>query len=90
MSKNQSIRPEDILPDGVDSTSINGITVRKASMAAFLANIEILENANVTEKQKQDALNTMKELAVSLKAIGLHKHVTFNNPMVEQIFVDVE
>lgn len=89
MSKdNYSVRPEDILPDGVDSASINGTLVRKGSIAAFLANTDILQNPNSSEQQKQEAINTMHELADAVIAIGLHKHVTFKNPQVEQILVD--
>lgn len=90
MSSNNSVRPEDILPDGVDSTTINGKTVRKGTIAAFLANTDILENLNSTEQQKHEAINTMKELALSVIAIGLHKHVIFKNPSVEQILVEAE
>lgn len=83
-------RPEDILPDGIDSTELNGKVVRKGTIAAFLANAEILENAQADEKTKQVALTTLKELAPNVIAIGLHKQVIFKNPVVEQILVDAE
>lgn len=85
---NKLIRPEDILPDGVDSTTINGKIVRKGTIAAFLANADILENKNATEQQKQEAINTMKELATAVVSIGLHKHVVFKNNQIEQILID--
>jgi hypothetical protein len=88
MSNNDPVRPEDILPDGVDTAAINGKTVRKGSIAAFLANTDILENLHTTEQQKQEALNMMKELAPAVIAIGLHNHVIFKNSQVEQILVD--
>lgn len=47
---NNLIRPENILPDGVDSTFINGKMVRKGTIAAFLANLELLEKKNATEQ----------------------------------------
>jgi hypothetical protein len=90
MSNNNSVRPENILPDGVDNTAINGIVVRKGTIAAFLANTDILENPNASEKQKQEAINAMKELAPAVITIGLHKHVIFKNPEVEQILVNAE
>ncbi len=89
MSNNNPVRPEDILADGVDHTVINGQTVRKGTMGAFLGNIEILEGSTSTEKQKQDAIQMMKELAPSLVAINLHKHAKFNNDQVEKIFIEV-
>ena len=75
MSKNNSVRPEDILPDGVDSAAVNGKTVRKGTIAAFLANADILDNPTAIEKQKREATNIMRELASAVVAIGLHKHV---------------
>jgi hypothetical protein len=90
MSDNNSVRPEDVLPDGVDSTTINGKVVRKGTIAAFLANADILESLNSTEQQNHEAINMMKELARSVIAIGLHKHVIFKNPSVEQILIEAE
>lgn len=90
MSNNHSIRPEDVLPDGIDSAAINGKIVRKGTIAAFLANTEILENPNATEQQRQEAINMMKELAPSVIAIGLHKHVIFKNSQAEQILIGAE
>ncbi len=89
MANNTPIRPEDILPDGVDSTVINGENVRKGTVAAFLANINILENPQSSEQQKQQAINVMKELAPAVIAIGLHKHVVFKNTQAKQILESV-
>lgn len=86
----QSIRPENILPDGVDSTEINGKMVRKGSVAAFLANVEIFENSQSDNEQKQIALKNLKELAPVAVTIGLHKHVVFKNPLIEQLLIDAE
>lgn len=87
---NTSARPEDILYDGVDSANMNGLMVRKGTIAAFLVNTDILENSNATEQQKQEAISVMKELASAVVAIGLHKHVIFKNPQVEQMLIDAE
>jgi len=88
MTNTSPIRPQDVLPDGVDSTMINGTIARKGTIAAFLANADILENKEATELQRQEALNIMKELAPTVIAIGLHKHVLFKNPQIEQILVE--
>lgn len=87
---NNLVRPEDILPDGVDSTFINGKMVRKGTIAAFLANVDLLEKENATEQQRREAINIMKELAPAVISIGLHKHVVFKNNQVEQILVNTE
>lgn len=88
MSKANSVRPEDIIPDGADNVSINGTIVRKGTVAAFLANISILENPHSSEQQKQEAINMMGELAPSVIATGLSQHVTFKNILAESILID--
>lgn len=85
---NKAVRPEDILPDGTDTTTLNGVQVRKGTIAAFLANVEILENPESTETQKLAAIGVMKELAPSVIVTGLHKHATFKNAQIEQILFD--
>ncbi len=59
----QSPRPEDILPDGVDTAELNGKTVRKGTIAAFLANAEILEDAQANDATKQAALNGLESIS---------------------------
>ncbi len=88
MLKVHSVRPEDIIPDGADNTSINGVVVRKGTVAAFLANINILENLHSSDQQKQEAMNMLWELAPSVIATGLPQHVTFKSELVENILMD--
>lgn len=90
MSNKNAVKPEDILPDAVNSVAINGIVVRKGSIAAFLANADILENANSLPKQKQAAIEMIKELAPAIIVLNLHKHVVFKNAQIEQILVAAE
>jgi len=83
-------RPEDILPDGDDTASVGGKVVRKGTIAAFLANIEVLESEKSTDTEKQSAKAMMQELAPSVVAIGLHKHVIFKNKEAEQMLKGVD
>lgn len=80
------ITPQDILSDSADTAIFNGQPVRKGTVAAFFANIDILENLNATVDEKNQALNMIKTLSTSILAIGLHKHVVFKNPQVAQFF----
>ncbi|STY28637.1 Uncharacterised protein [Legionella wadsworthii] len=90
MTDKHSVRPEDILADGVDNASINGKTVRKGTVAAFLANIEIFEKPTSTAQQKLEAMEAIKELAPAVISVGLHQHVVFKNREIEQILMDAE
>jgi len=40
------MRAEDILPEDVNQTVMNGVLVRKGSVGAFLANARIILNSN--------------------------------------------
>jgi len=90
MSNIGSIRPEDILPNGIDTTSINGKVLRKGTVAAFLANVDIFENDTASESQKQNAMSMLIELAPAIITVGLHKHVIFKNSQVEKILIEAE
>ena len=81
-----AIQPEDILPDGNDTAEINGLVVRKGTVAATLANIEVIEDSASDHATKTEALNIIKILTPSLKAIGLLKHMQFRNPEIERLF----
>jgi hypothetical protein len=49
------MQARDVLPDGQDFTVINGHTLRKGSVGAFLANVRVLEDANAPAEAKQTA-----------------------------------
>lgn len=80
-----AIRPEDILPNGDDVATINGKVVRKGTVAAFLANLAVLENVESSEAQKNAAMGEMEKLAPDVVAIGLSKYVTFKNEFAEAL-----
>ncbi|WP_019217276.1 hypothetical protein [Legionella tunisiensis] len=82
----KGIQASDIIPDGADFAQMNGVQVRKGSVAAFLANINLLENAQ-TAKEKEEALHALQELAPTIITIGLHNHVIFKNKQVEEILL---
>lgn len=90
MKNNNPVTAEDVLPDGVDTTTIDGKILRKGTITAFLLNLEILENPEATEPQKQAAVNMMKELAPTVINVGLHKHVVFKNSQAEKILIDTK
>ncbi len=84
---NSPIRPEDILPTGMDSAKIGPRQVRKGSVAAFVANIDLLENSQLDAASQTAILNLLKELAPAIVSVGLHRHVTFKNDRIEQLLI---
>ena len=79
-------RPEDILADDENTTVIQGQTVRKGSIAAVVANANVLASNETTKEQKQAALDIIKELAPLL--VSVHEHIVWKNPTIEKIFYD--
>lgn len=83
------IKPNDILADGESFVELNGMTVRKGSIAAFLKNIDLFEDPHSSEEQKDLALEMIRELAPAVAAAGLHRHAQFKNKIVEEILNQV-
>jgi len=84
-----AIKPDDILADSENFVELNGLTIRKGSIAAFLKNIDLFEDSNSNEVQKAAALEMIKELAPAIIAAGLHRHARFKNKIIEDILCDL-
>jgi predicted protein tyrosine phosphatase len=83
--KKHPIRSEDLYPEGADAHCYQGISARKGTVAAVLANIDILEASDSTEEEKKQALEQIKEYAPVFIAIGMHQKVIWNNPQVQEL-----
>ncbi len=85
---NKAIKPYDILSDSESFVELNGVTVRKGSVAAFLKNIDLFEDDNSNDSQKSDAMEMIKELSPAIIATGLYKHVIFKNKAIQDILTN--
>jgi hypothetical protein len=47
-----AIKPDNILSDAENFVELNGLTVRKGSIAAFLKNFDLFEDSNSSEAEK--------------------------------------
>ncbi len=83
------IKPEDILPDAQNTATFGGVSLRKGTVAAALANAEILESRDATESEKTDARNTLKALVPALVVLGLNKHLVWKNPEIQKMMDEV-
>ncbi|MEU5304160.1 hypothetical protein ACH4YO_14460 [Streptomyces noursei] len=83
------VRPEDVLPEGIDSTAINGLTVRKGSVAAFVANALRLDDLSEGTPEYAALVTQMRELAPALRAIGVLDVFRPRSPAVERIIAEV-
>ncbi|GAA1715419.1 hypothetical protein [Streptomyces yatensis] len=83
------VRPEDVLPAGVDSTAINGKTVRKGSVAAFVSNAIRLNDLTEGTPEYTAVVAQMRELTPALRTIGLFEVFQPLSPEVERILSEV-
>ena len=65
------MRAQDVLPDSVDQIQFNGVSVRKGSVAAFLANAKVLADASATGEARLEAERDITEAMPALCASGL-------------------
>ena len=87
--KNKGISSADLYPDGVDTKLYHGIEARKGTMAAVLANIEVLESPSSSHEQKQLALEQIKHDGLVIIATGLYRCVQWKNELVQKTLDEV-
>lgn len=65
------VRPEDVLPAGVDSAVINGTSVRKGSIMAFVTNVKALDGLTAGTPDHDAVIRQIRQLAPAVRAIGM-------------------
>ena len=71
MSDTTPIRPEDVLADGVEVTTVDGLDVRKGTVAAFVANAKKLALLGPDDVGREPLERQLRALAPALRAVGL-------------------
>ncbi|MGB2721379.1 MAG: hypothetical protein WBG53_25395 [Rhodococcus sp. (in: high G+C Gram-positive bacteria)] len=80
-----SIRPEDVLPDGAERASFDGLEIRKGTVAAFVANARALDDAEQGTETHRELLAALGNLAPQLAAIGLLEVFEPRNPQIAEL-----
>lgn len=78
------MRPEDILPDQESFMNQGGIPLRKGSVAAFMANIRILQNADALSEHAT-AKAHMLELLPTLQALGFFELFDIKDEKIREL-----
>lgn len=71
MSEHKPVRPEDVLPDGIDSGVLNGVQVRKGSVAAFVANAKALDHLPLGAPGREAIVAQLRTLIPVVAAVGV-------------------
>jgi hypothetical protein len=65
------MRAKQVLPDHVDQADFNGMTTRKGTVAAFLANARVWTDRGDSEEARARAETDIVDALPALRAIGL-------------------
>ncbi|KQU55232.1 hypothetical protein ASG84_22620 [Rhodococcus sp. Leaf278] len=80
-----TIRPEDILPDGAETASFDGLPIRKGTVAAFVANALTLRDEDPGTESHDELIGTLKDLTPQLAAIGIFEVFEPRDPEIAQL-----
>jgi hypothetical protein len=65
------MRAEQVLAETVNETEINGVTIRKGTVAAFLANARVWIDPSVSKAARTQVEADMVDALPALRAVGL-------------------
>jgi hypothetical protein len=71
MSEPRIVRPEDVLSDDANTGMMDGLEVRKGSIAAFIANVRILESLAPGDPDYPAVEEQLHALAPAVRAVGV-------------------
>ena len=79
------MRAEDVLADNTNEADFNGLTVRKGTVGAFLANVQIWRNTEATHQDRQIAERDIIDAVPALRAIGLFDVLQPIDPQLSEL-----
>lgn len=74
------MRAQDILPDDANEASFAGMTIRKGTVAAFLANARAFADPALADAARAAALAEIEEALPALRALGLFEVLEIRHP----------
>jgi hypothetical protein len=79
------MRAENLFPDGLDSVEVNGVSVRKGSIAAFIYNALTLDRLDAGAEGYDQAAEAIRELTPALQAVRVFDVFALRSERVAQI-----
>jgi hypothetical protein len=73
------MRAQDILPDHADQADFGGTSIRKGTVAAFLANARVWTDPQTSEDARAEAETDMLETLPALRALGVFDVLEIRN-----------
>lgn len=86
---NKPVKPEDVLPDGVEGTEFGGAYVRKGSVAAFIGNVRALAEVEPSDPRRGEIVAQLRELKPALVRIGVLDVFEIRDPQPRALVADL-
>jgi hypothetical protein len=74
------MRAEDVLPDHINQTERHGVTLRKGTVAAFLANARLWCDPLTPTADREAVERDMSDALPALRALGLFEVLEVRHP----------
>lgn len=79
------MQPQDILPDHQNEVQVNGLTVRKGSVGAFLASARDWQDPSSDPATRAIAEADLRALLPGLHALGLFRVLAARDPALQRL-----
>lgn len=79
------MQPHDILPDHQNDVKVNGLTVRKGSVGAFLASVRDWQDPASDAATRAAAEADLRSLLPGLHALGLFQVLAARDPALQRL-----
>ncbi len=74
------MRAEHLLPDGQNQAELNGVTVRKGTVGAFLFNARVLGTPDASPEARAEARADIQAALPALRALGIFEVFELRDP----------
>jgi hypothetical protein len=82
------MKPQDILPDNINSVEKDGVVVRKGTLGAFTENIRMIDESLVGTPQKIEAVQDLYELIPALIKLKFFDYYKIRSDKVRKIILE--
>ena len=79
------MQPQDILPDHQNEVQVDGLTVRKGSVGAFLASVRDWQDSAGDDATRATAEADLRALLPGLHALGLFQVLAARDPALQRL-----
>ena len=79
------MKAEDILPDHINTTTINGLPIRKGTVAAFVANAKTYLQPDSSPSERAEAKTAALAALPALQALGIFDVFVIADPGLREL-----